>query len=183
MLVGQSADDIGGIVGRNDSYSALLNLNYNLFKGGADFARQKETAELSVKAMEIRNRTIREVIESMQLSWNALQTAKTQLSFLQGHVNAAVETEKLYREQFLLGKRTLLDLLDAENEMLNAKNSYIEGQYNVRFAKYRVLNSMGQLTQFLKVPLPAAADAQWKTVNTSLPMSAQNVESQLGNNA
>jgi adhesin transport system outer membrane protein len=58
----------------------------------------------------------------------------------------------------MLGDRTLLDLLDAQNETFTAGTAYINGKYTELFAKYRVINSLGKLPQCVHVPLPAEAN-------------------------
>lgn len=139
------AKDVSGIEGDNNKEEALLLLNYNLFNGGADYARNKETAYLYQQSTEIMHRTYREVTESTQFSWNAWQLAQRQIALLQKHKNAASQSFQAYQQQFQLGKRTLLDLLDAQNESYDASRAYINGQYNKLFAQYRVLNSTNKL--------------------------------------
>ena len=51
----------------------------------------------------------------------------------------------VYNEQLSLGKRTLLDLLDVQNELLRAKVAHVSGRYAERLAEYRVLAATGQL--------------------------------------
>lgn len=150
-------NNIDGIRGSDRDMTAMLRLRYNLFNGGADEARLEETAFLINQAAEIRNNTYREVVESTRLSWNALQTVNNQLSFFEQYAVSAERTRDAYRQQFNLGQRTLLDLLDSENELFNARISLTDAQYDRTYAMYRVFNSMGVLLDALDVSAPEAA--------------------------
>jgi len=153
-------NDIGGLEGTNESLQAMLRLRYNLLNGGADKARRQETAYLINQATEVRNNTHRQVEQSVRLSWNAYETVTKQLQYLQQHVDSSEKARDAYRQQFSIGQRTLLDLLDSENEVFTARIALVEGQYDQVFAIYRVLNSTGGLMTSLGVSLPDAEQTQ-----------------------
>lgn len=158
LEVGTRADhDIDGQEGKDKDLYAMLRLRYNLVNGGRDTARREETAFLINQAAEIRNNTHRQVEESVRLSWNAWETVKRQMSFRRQHVESSEKSRDAYQQQFSLGQRTLLDLLDSENEVFRARTALVNTQYDEMFAMYRILNSMGMLLQGLNVELPEAA--------------------------
>ncbi len=146
--------DLDGIGGHNNDVTAMFRLRYNLLNGGKDKARREETAYLINQASEIRNNTYRQVEQSVRLSWNALETVTNQMSFFQLHVDSSENSRNAYQQQFSLGQRTLLDLLDSENEVFVARQSLVNAQYDQLFAFYRVLNSTGKLLHSLQVVLP-----------------------------
>jgi len=141
---------------RDDSY-AMLRLRYNLFNGGRDLARRKETSEQINQAKEIRDNTYRQVIKSMRLSWTAYQTIKRQLVFFKKHRDASILSNSAYQKQFNIGQRTLLDLLDSANEMFSTKSAYTSAKYDTLFAQFRILASKGELTKYLGITLPVEA--------------------------
>lgn len=143
--------NIDGIEGRNDERYAMLRMRYNLFKGGSDNARVNETAHLTNEAREVMRRTQRQLEQSTRLSWNALVSAEERLPSLKQHADASMSTREAYGKQFSIGQRTLLDLLDSENEYYTAASNYVSGQYVEIFARYRVLADLGQLTSVLGV--------------------------------
>lgn len=158
LEVGTRADhDIDGQEGKDKDLYAMLRLRYNLVNGGRDTARREETAFLINQAAEIRNNTHRQVEESVRLSWNAWETVKRQMSFRRQHVESSEKSRDAYQQQFSLGQRTLLDLLDSENEVFRARTALVNTQYDEMFAMYRIMNSMGMLLQGLNVELPQAA--------------------------
>lgn len=146
--------DMDGIPGKNEDASAMLRLRYNLFNGGKDLARRKETSELINQAKDIRDNTYRQVVESMRLSWVAYQTIKSQMDFFKLHQEASIKSNAAYQQQFNIGQRTLLDLLDSANEMFVSKSAYTNAKYDELFAQYRILTSKGGLNFYLGVKLP-----------------------------
>jgi len=60
-----------------------------------------------------------------------------------------------YKQQFTLGQRTLLDVLNTENELFEARKSYVNANYDELFAQYRLLNAEGKLLDSLRVARPA----------------------------
>lgn len=153
-------DNIGGLRGQNENLIAMLRVRYNLFRGGSDQARIGQTASAINEATEISHKTLREVEESTRLSWNAYTTAQQRLEPLKQHSEAMDTTREAYNKQFNIGQRTLLDLLDAENEYFTARSNYLTGQYVVLFGKYRVLGSTGKLLESLNVAPPVEAIAK-----------------------
>lgn len=146
--------DINGARGTDRDVTAMLRLRYNLLNGGKDQARREETAHLINQAAEIRNNTHREVEQSIRFAWNALTTVQDQLAFFKQHVDSSEKSRDAYQQQFSLGQRTLLDLLDSENEVFRARTTYVEAQYDELYAYYRILNSIGILVNSLDNQLP-----------------------------
>ncbi len=139
-------EDIDGIEGDNQDWVIALRLRYNLYNGGADKARKKQTASLLDESKEVRSTTKRQVEESMRLSWNAYQFTQQQLGFLTTYVDSVVATREAYRKQFNIGKRSLLDLLNTENELLDANRNYLNASYDQLLSQYRVAQAEGNLT-------------------------------------
>tara|TARA_R100000935_G_scaffold14016_1_gene28199 strand:- start:1489 stop:2808 length:1320 start_codon:yes stop_codon:yes gene_type:complete len=149
--------DIDGVRGTDKDVTAMFRLRYNLLNGGKDKARREETAFLINQAAEIRNNTHRQVEQSFRLSWNALETVRRQMSYFEEYAAAAEKTRDAYQQQFNFGQRTLLDLLDSENELFRARIALTNAQYDEIFTMYRVLNSIGLLLESLEIIAPAAA--------------------------
>jgi adhesin transport system outer membrane protein len=149
-------NDLDGVDGHSNDVTAMFRLRYNLLNGGKDSARREETAYLINQAAEVRNNTQRQVEESVKFSWNALQTVRRQMEYFKLHVESSKNSRDAYRQQFSFGQRTLLDLLDSENELFVARQALVNAQYDELYASYRVLNSMGELLQSLNVQLPEA---------------------------
>lgn len=144
-------NNLDGVDFRNNDAYAMARLKYNVYKGGSDEARIAETRRLTDEAKERVERVKREVEKNTQLAWNQLETSKDRLPKLKVHVDAALNTRDAYSKQFSVGQRTLIDLLDSENELYTARSDYVNEQYDERFARYQLMASLGKLLETLGV--------------------------------
>lgn len=140
-----------GIHFKNNDLYAMVRLRYNLFHGGADKAKVSEASVLTDESIEVMHKTQRQIEESLRLSWNAMVTAQDRLPKLKSTVEAAERTRDAYIKQFSIGQRTLLDLLDSENELYTDRSNYVEAQYIDLFSRYRLMTDMGHLLDTLGV--------------------------------
>ncbi|MCG7497919.1 TolC family outer membrane protein [Vibrio sp. Of7-15] len=147
-------EDAGGLEGQTDEFTAMIRMRYNLYNGGADRAASVKAAYQVDKSKDLRDNALRMLEEGTHLSWNALNYTQQQKEFLAEHVDAAAKTVIAYEKQFRIGKRTLLDLLNTENELFEARKSYLDANYSEDLAKYRVLNATGSLLNALRVDIP-----------------------------
>lgn len=147
-------DDAGGGEGSSDETLAMLRMRYNLYNGGSDSDRTEAAAYQLNKSKDLRDRAYRQVEEGLRLSWSALDLTLQQKNFLSDHVDSASETVIAYEKQYRIGQRTLLDLLNTENELFEARKDYLDAHYAEQYAKYRVLNATGSLLNALLVDIP-----------------------------
>jgi adhesin transport system outer membrane protein len=152
-------ENVGGIEGPSDDRYLMLRMRWNIFRGGADMARLGETKQLSYEAMEINKRTLMQLDQSTALSWNTLVSVRERLPNLKQHVDSSLATRDAYTLQFSIGQRTLIDLLDTENEYYTATVEYVNGQYLELFAAYRLMADMGRLLPSLGVQHLVDTDA------------------------
>ncbi|WP_076415506.1 TolC family outer membrane protein [Shewanella sp. UCD-KL12] len=143
--------DVGG---HSNDLVAMVRIKYNLFSGGKDRAREREASYKVGEAKEIRERAYRQVVEGVNLAWNAYELLVPQKMYIRDHVVAAKDTQVAYSQQFNLGQRTLLDLLDTENELFEARKDYLEAEYDEILSEYRILNATGRLLESLRVTRP-----------------------------
>ena len=151
-------DDIDGVPGHRTDHTAMVRLRYNLFNGGADVARSRATSAQEMQAKDIKLNAHRQVDEGMRLSWAAYESLGRQKDFLRQHVEAGYNTVDAYKKQFSLGSRTLLDVLNTENELFEARRSYINAEYDQLLAEYRIMNASGQLLDAFRFTRPE----QWQ---------------------
>ncbi len=143
--------DAAGIEGSQDTYQGMIRAEWNVFDGLKD-KKRIEIARLQVlRAGDKVNDVERQLELETRLSWNAYQSLKYELTPLSEHVKYANEATKLYKEQYNVNKRSLIDVLNSQVEYFNAKKAYISAKYDEIAAKYRVLNSMGVLHKRLKI--------------------------------
>jgi adhesin transport system outer membrane protein len=135
-------------------------LNWNLFAGGADQARVRQQTNLLNQAADQRDRACRDARQNAGIAYNDVVKLEDQLRALDRNVLAIEKARDAYRQQFNIGQRSLLDLLNSENELYTARRSYANADYDRLFAQARVLAALQLLTQRLGLRAPvAAADA------------------------
>ena len=147
--------NVRGVSGKEDDTMAMLTMRYNLFNGGADMARRQEAAykveENKANQMEAQQA----VVETLRIAWSAFVNISEEQPHLKRHMDASAKTVAAYKQQFEIGKRSLLDVLDSENESYQAKRAYTNADYRVLYARYRILSSMGQMLDKLHIKTPA----------------------------
>ena len=156
-------DGRDGINSYEFNNQVMLRVRWNLFRGGIDrAARQEALARLS----ESKNRRLRSFLEAqqeMRQSWFALEANQQRVEDLSDSVKFNVETRDAYRQQFEVAQRTLLDVLDAENELFVSSGQLVTSQTNELLASYRILAVAGTLLNTLGVPAPQQAVVEDKT--------------------
>lgn len=140
-------------------WRAGVTMTYNIYNGMRDKAGMQAAAYKVNQAMEIRNNALRVINEDLSLSWNALENAQRQTPGARDYANYSARSREAYQQQFSLGQRSLLDLLDSENELFTANRRYTEVRYTEEFSMYRVLGTTGELLTKQQVVLPATATA------------------------
>jgi adhesin transport system outer membrane protein len=144
--------DVGG---KNNEVVAMLRVSYNLFSGGKDDAYTKETAYKINEAKELNSNVHRQVREGFNLSWNAFEQLNLQKKYIKMYVISSKDTQSDYKEQFKVGQRSLLDLLDTENELYEARRDFLNAEFTEISAQYRILHAMGLLVEALRITRPS----------------------------
>jgi len=139
-------DEIGnGFDSPDDRFKARLVLSYNLFRGGADEATIQQHISKVHQEIEIQRDLKRQTIEDLDLSWSAYYMVEDQVKDLREYSEFSEKTLELYKEEYDLGRRSLLDLLSAQNDVINSRSQIIVAEYSQLSAQYRVLDAMGLL--------------------------------------
>jgi adhesin transport system outer membrane protein len=114
-------------------------LNWNLFKGGADEARIRQSHEQLYNATDLRDKACRDIRQQTAIAWNDIKKLKEQLGYLEQHQLSTEKARDAYRQQFDIGQRSLLDVLNTENELFEAKRASARARYDLTQAELRVL--------------------------------------------
>ncbi|MCO6059566.1 TolC family outer membrane protein [Pseudomonas sp. MOB-449] len=152
-------DNVQGDEGHYNTWRAGVVMNYNLFNGMRDKSRLQAAAHQINQSMDIRNNALRVLNENLSLAWNAMENARKQTPEARSYADYTSRVREAYQQQFGIGQRTLLDLLDSENELFTANRRYVEVRYVEEFSMYRVISAMGDLLRRQNVVVPAEAVA------------------------
>lgn len=138
-------ENLDGVKGPNNDMYAMLMVRQNLYNGGHDVAQRNERIERVKEAQDMLEKERRQVEQAVVEAFARLESAKARLEPLNQHVMSAAITRDAYLQQFDLGQRTLLDLLDSEVELFNAKAALIDGKYETDAAAYAIMAHTGDL--------------------------------------
>ncbi|MEQ6889485.1 TolC family outer membrane protein [Halomonas sp. CS7] len=134
-----------------DRHSIELVASMNLYRGGSDRASFLAASERVEQAVNLREKACVDVRQTTQIAYNDTQRLREQLRYLNEHRQSIDRVRGAYQQQFDIGQRTLLDVLDSENEYFEASRAYANARYDVALADARTLVAMGQLMQALQV--------------------------------
>ncbi|HEY0818489.1 MAG TPA: TolC family outer membrane protein, partial [Rhizobacter sp.] len=129
---------------RTDS-SAEIVLNWNLFNGGSDRARVRQQVNLVNQAADQLDKACRDVRQVLAIAYNDTKKLADQLLYLDRNTIAIEKARDAYRQQFDIGQRSLLDLLNSENELYTARRSYANAEYDLGIAYVRVQAALNRL--------------------------------------
>jgi len=126
-----------------------LELNINLYRGGSDRARVRGAYEQVNVAKDLRDKACVDIRQEIQIAFNDVRNLESQAPILNNHRLSSARVRTAYKDQFDIGERTLLDLLDAENEYFDASRAYANALYDRKLAVARVQAGMGHLVTSL----------------------------------
>lgn len=154
-----SGQNLNGFIGQHDSSTAEVVMTWNLFNGFSDTSRSRQFTEQHNVARDLRDKTCRDIRQTTAIAYNDTRKLTEQLGYLDQHQLAIEKARDAYRKQFDIGQRTLLDLLDSENELFQAKRTYSNAEYDLAVAYVRTYASLGKLLTALGLsksgdPLP-----------------------------
>lgn len=145
----ESTNNYLGARGDRDYNVAEVVVSWNLFNGGSDRARERQYVERKHMAVEMREKACRDTRQTLLIAYNDVQRLREQTSYLATQVALLERTRDAYRDQFNVGQRTLLDLLDTENELLSARRASVNADTDLTLAYLRTYAGMGTLLEFM----------------------------------
>lgn len=152
----------------HDDYSGKVVMSWDIFRGGQDVWRRSEMAERHTEATMRHARLQRDALESIDKAWAARTVTATRVAALTRQLTADRKTIAAYDKEYELGQRSLIDLLNAQNQYFNAAVSLTSSRGVIVFADYQLLAAMGALLEYLKAPPPVDAAPMDVTPGTYL---------------
>lgn len=147
----QVEHDTDGIDGKFEEEAIEVVMQYNLFRGGADSARKREYYNLYYAAIEERKQACLNVRQEISKDFNNIEALRQQVVLTDVSMRAQDKTRVAYRDQFNRGKRSLLDLLDSQNEYFDSQRAHMAAVVDLVAAESSTLSNMGLLLASLEV--------------------------------
>lgn len=143
--------NVDGIQEQTRNSAAELVMTWNLFNGGSDQARIRQQVNLVNQAEDLRDRACRDARQTAAIAFNDTRKYTEQLVYLDRNTLAIEKARDAYRQQFEIGQRSLLDLLNSENELYTAKRAYANAEHDLAYSYARTHAAMNQLGQTLGI--------------------------------
>jgi adhesin transport system outer membrane protein len=147
----ERGNNIENITGGTTNNTAEVVLSWNLFNGGSDKARVRQSSDLLNLARDQRDKACRDIRQTLSIAYNDTRKLTEQLTFLDQHQLSIEKARDAYRQQFDIGQRSLLDVLDTENEVFQAKRAFANAEYDLLQAYARTHAGMGTLYSALGI--------------------------------
>ncbi len=142
----QKAWDSTASIDKQTSVSVLGTFTVPLYQGGAEYSairQNKETLGQQRLTLDVNRDQARETVVQ---SWGQLDAAKAQIEATTAQVNAAEIALNGVREEARVGQRTTLDVLNAQQELVNARVALVTAQHDRVVASYTLLAAVGTLS-------------------------------------
>lgn len=169
-LRSETGENLDGFQGDYEFHSAEVVANWNLFRGGADRAARREAWHRYYAAIEARKQACLNVRQQTLVAFNNIDVLTRQIEFLETQLAAQDQTRAAYEDQFNLGRRSLLDLLDSQNEYFDTQRALLTARVQLTEAYATTLATMGVLTSTLgqqgfqadQLVMPDASDTEFR---------------------
>lgn len=151
-------ENLDGTKGGDSDLNGRARLQWNLFNGFGDVARSRRAERLHNAAEGTFGDESRRIREETRTVWESLQTARDRIGPIREHHAAQQRVLNAYLQQFDVGRRSLLDLLDSQNEYFQAQLQLADADFNVTVAEYELIFVTGRLLATLGIVVPSDDD-------------------------
>ncbi len=124
-----------------------MNINYNVFRGSQDFQTMYAQAQKYQQARFEFKRQTNSLEFDVMSSWEDYNVTKDALAFYIDHATASESITKAYKDQFVLGQRTLLDVLDSYNELYRSVSVKLQQEAQIKLHQLKIATLNGQLSK------------------------------------
>ena len=138
---------------RSFGASAIAQVNVPVYQGGAEYSLIRQSKETLAQQRLVLEQTRDQTRANTVTAWGQLVAGRAQVASAQSQVTASEIALNGVREEAKAGQRTTLDVLNAQQALVNARVALVTAQHDRVVASYAVLNSVGRLSpQVLNLP-------------------------------
>lgn len=172
--VTRSLDSVVGDYENRNSASVGLELSQTIYSGGRLPAAHRKAMAQRDQARAVLLNASRQVNQAVGEAWANIEVSRAEIRAIDQQISAAQQAYDGVREEALLGARTTLDVLDAEQSLLEARADKITAQANQQLAHYQLLSAMGLLTvEHLKLGIPTYDPSQYYNAVRDAPHTSK----------
>ena len=150
-----AAEDVNGLSGPTTDLQGNVVVRWNLYNGGIDTANKQEQIRHVDESYQALHRITRETDEGVRQSWDRRIQQTLRMRELLRDLASINQVRGSYLEQFKIGQRSLLDLLDTQNNRYAVQVAIATSDSAVKFSDFRLMASTGDLLQALGIAPPS----------------------------
>ncbi len=129
----------------SETTQILARVNIPLYSAGATRSRIRKAKHLAVRSKDNVEDAIRSAVEEASSSWETYMAEKASIVSIKAQIEAATVALDGVEKEASVGSRTVLDVLDAEQELLDAKVEYVRARRDELLSVLQVMSSIGRL--------------------------------------
>ncbi len=126
--------------------SLTLNLTIPIYQQGTVYSRLREARQNAAKSTLLIDQQRKDAVEAAASTWESLMTARARVKAFDAQIDANVVALEGVEREAAVGSRTVLDVLDAEQELLEARVSHVRAQREEVVVTYQLLSAVGRMT-------------------------------------
>ncbi|HVL29473.1 MAG TPA: TolC family protein [Sphingomicrobium sp.] len=172
----RAGDDVDGVNGRTTDLLGRVVMRWLIFNGGTNVANVREQQARADEAHARLFEMTRRAEEDARSAWNRMTNQSRLVTELETQSRVSDDLLLSYREQFNVGRRSLLDVLDAQNTRQNVQAQAETARMAKLYAQYRVLAASNRLIECLGVQMPQAAWSDERTRYKVNPIPAEDLQ-------
>lgn len=152
------------VIDESNEYKIGLELSYNLYNGGKDYAIRKKALDTINEKNILADKTKKQIENRLSLAWNSYDINQNKISILTSFIQTRKEVLNAALKEFELGVKDLTYLLDSYMDYIYTKRELINTSYDLLLAEFRVLEAMGIINEEI---LDEQREVVWQNKNAN----------------
>lgn len=158
----ERSSSIDGIQGDFETEALELVFNYNFYRGGSDAAQRRERNQRYYAAIEARKQACWDTRREVLIAYNDAQVLERQIEFLGKQLESQYLARNAYEAEYGINQRTLLDVLDSQNELYDTQRALVRAEVSLVSARATALAEAGELLSSFGVTINRPAGGKWE---------------------
>lgn len=157
----EHSSNIEGIQGDFETEAIELVFNFNFYRGGSDSAQRRERNQRYFAAIEARKQACWDTRREVLIAYNDAQVLERQIEFLGRQLESQYLARNAYEAEYQLDQRTLLDVLDSQNELYDTQRAFVRAETGLVAARATALAEAGELLTSFGVTIDRLSGDEW----------------------
>ncbi len=165
--------------GKEDQVFGRINLAWNLYNGGGDYAVSEQEELFLAEQKDRLDALTNEIVAEAKVNYQRFMKNKDRIEVLKKYVVANENIVDVYKSEFEAGTRTFVDILNAQTDLYEAKSSLVNREYALYSNYYEMLNNNAMLSESILASEPQSCSTNINTANSAPASTTDEVEQML----